>query len=137
VVLESCLGGRGFSPDASSRDVGVPFPNIDVQSGGEDGRASNKENDGSFHRFVNDPSFLVAPSPISSPTIGSGGGAATAMFFPSDEDSKASLIGASGFHTGHESLDTAVLTDTAFNEVRFHSRSDDGYGNANYDFNGT
>lgn len=96
-----------------------------------------RDNEESYQGFFNNSSFLIVPIPISNPTVGSGGGVATAMFFKTDKDSKSSFIGAGSFYTSNGSWGAATLGDVSFNEGRYHARATAGYANVNYDFYGT
>jgi len=95
------------------------------------------EDQADYQGFFNNPSFLVVPIPISNPTIGSGLGLATAMFFKSDKDSKSSFFGTGAFFTSNGSWGAAMLGDVAFDEDRYHTRGTTGYANVKYDFYGT
>ena len=99
--------------------------------------AAQPENQSDYEGFFNNTSFLVVPIPISNPTVGSGAGLATAMFFKSDKESKSSFLGGGAFFTNNGSWGAATLTDIAFDQDRFHSRGAAGYANVNYDFYGT
>lgn len=101
------------------------------------GLAETQGDEADYQGFFNNSSFLIVPIPISNPTVGSGGGLATAMFFKTDKDSKSSFIGAGGFYTGNGSWGAATLADVSFDEGRYHSRAITGYANVNYDFYGT
>jgi len=90
-----------------------------------------------YQGFFNNPSFLIVPIPISNPTIGSGLGLATAMFFKSDRESKSSFFGTGAFFTSNGSWGAALLGDVAFDEDRYHTRGTTGYANVKYDFYGT
>ena len=101
------------------------------------GPPGTQSDEAGYQGFFNNSSFLIVPIPISNPTVGSGGGLATAMFFKTDEDSKSSFIGAGSFYTGNGSWGAATLGDISFDEGRYHARGTAGYANVNYDFYGT
>jgi len=129
IGILSAVLGCALSPSAVADPplATAPSPNLPQAQG----------NQADYQGFFNNSSFLIVPIPISNPTIGSGGGLATAMFFKTDKDSKSSFIGAGGFYTGNGSWGAATLGDVSFDEARYHARTTAGYANVNYDFYGT
>lgn len=84
--------------------------------------------------------WVVAPVPISNPTLGSGlagGGGYIYRLDPSDDVSPPSITGVGGMYTTSESWALAGMHDMAWKRDRFRFRALGGFGNINMEFSGT
>src|SRR6201999_1493198 len=86
--------------------------------------------------FFNDSSFLVAPIPVSNPTIGSGAALAAAMFFRTDETSEPALIGLGGLYTSSGTWGAGLMADIPFDHDRYRAKMSAGYADVTYEFFG-
>jgi hypothetical protein len=83
--------------------------------------------------------FLIAPIPVSNPTVGSGLALVSGYIYPMNKDDKISppsLTGGGGVYTDNKSWALAVVQKAYLREDRYRILAGVGIGQANYDFYG-
>ena len=80
--------------------------------------------------------IVVFPIPISNPTIGTGLGVASAIFYKAGADSRPSVTGLGGFYTTSESWGVGVFQKLNLAKDNIRLKAGFGYASLKYDFFG-